>query len=812
MLRRTRYRAAQKLAPVSPVRLANIDFERVREPRKGVLEREDFQFNGLSSSQLLLLSEMPKNHHIALLQTPSSHNFLRWTLPRVGAIAVAEFNFLLARVGEVKLLEEPGSHQFFVPLASLSNADCLSLLEEITRISENLFKPLGRARADGKRYTQATVAQENFPFEPPEAPATDTSYKRSYTERKREDGGVSRQGMTIWDLLLPLLQPRPFDLTREQVVFLPAELQPHQPEGVKFLATNYAALLGDGVQTGKTIEAVVAMKLLFQSGKVKSALVVSPISVLMHWQKQLEKWAPELWQGLTVVRSPSKEQRRNMWRMPAHVYVTNYETVVGDFDEILAQRGDSAFGLIICDEIQRIKNPAAAVSQCVKGLGKRAAYHWGLSATPVENTLEDLVSIFEFLKPGLLRRGFESEMYASIKIKPYFLRRRTQDIAKDFKEPRYDRFTVEMEGRQLEAYEQAFRESVAELRQLGERVTLAHALAKLQALKQLCNVHLASEESAKLEWLRDWLEDIVASGNKVLVFSQYRDFGLEFLAKQLHNFGCVHYGQATNDSQKRAAVDAFCNDAKKFVFLANPATAGTGLPDLKVANYVVHFDHWWNPAREDQANGRILGIGQKKDAFIAHVWVENSVEGKIQTILARKRELFGRVIESQTSAGGAELSADEVFGLFGLDAPPQLRAKPQAGAPQPGASNVASLSPIEFEHLVARLYKARGYAARVTPSTRDGGIDVIALRDIATGRERLGIQCKHQQAPVGRPELQRLLGAITADPSYSAGVVVTSATFSGDARLFASQNGRLQLIDGNALALLLVQHRVPLRE
>jgi len=298
----------------------------------------------------------------------------------------------------------------------------------------------------------------------------------------------------------------------------------------------------------------------------------------------------------------------------------------------------------------------------------------------------------------------------------------------------------------------------------------------------------------------------------VLVFSQYREFGLDFLVKKLRGLGCIHYGLATNDTQKRAAVDAFCNDTKKFVFLANPATAGTGLPDLKVANYVVHFDHWWNPAREDQANGRILGIGQKKDAFIAHVWVENSVEGKIQAILARKRELFGRVIESQTTAAGTELSAEEVFGLFGLDAPLQLRSKPQPEKPRPGTSSIASLSPSEFEHLVARLYMARGYAARVTPATRDGGIDVVALRDITVGREKLAIQCKHQQSPVGRPELQKLLGAITADPSFSAGVLVTSATFSTDARQFASQNGRLQLVDKNALALLLVQHRVSIRE
>ena|SRR6476660_7616444 len=141
------------------------------------------------------------------------------------------------------------------------------------------------------------------------------------------------------------------------------------------------------------------------------------------------------------------------------------------------------------------------------------------------------------------------------------------------------------------------------------------------------------------------------------------------------------------------------------------------------------------------------------------------------------------------------------------------RRKPaQSEKPSPGPESVASLSPTEFEHLISRIYKRRGYAARVTSATRDGGIDVIAIRDLATGREKLAIQCKHQREPVGRPDLQKLLGVISADPSYTGGVLVTSARFSGDAHEFASQNGRLQLIDHNSLALLLVQYRIPLRE
>lgn len=815
---RARLRFAHRVSPLDQPAAAVVALEQLAEPQRGYMPSEDFAFASAESATVPLLSASTCRDFRLLRNPTKTRDFLSQPPPRTGVVPLSEFLFLDVMHSTLPLLSYPALSGISVPLLMPDIADSTRILEEALHVSPNLFKPLGRSRSDGKRYERelrdGRIEQQQFPFatnERAEAP----EYKRSYKERRREDGGISRQGLSIWDLLLPLLQPPPFDIANQQAVILPGELEPHQPTGVHFLASQPGALLGDGVQTGKTIQAIVAMKLLFQCGKIMSALVVAPISVLKHWQDRLADWAPELWQGLTVVRSPNREKRQVMWAMPAHVHVTNYETVVSDLDVIKRQRGGKGYGLIVADEVQRIKNASTDMAKAVKELGAQATYRWGLSATPIENSIDDLISIFEFLQPGLLQRGTETELSAARKFRPYFLRRRTQDIAKLFKEPRYDEYRVEMEGRQLEAYDSAYQESVAELRKLGERVTLAHALAKLQALKQICNVHLASKESAKLDFLMDWLEDIVASGNKVLVFSQYREFGMDFLAEQLSRFGCVHYGLATSDRHKQAAIHAFRDDDKKCVFIANPATAGTGLPDLKVANYVVHFDHWWNPAREDQSSGRILGIGQKKDAFIAHVWVENSIEGRIEVILARKRELFGRVIDAQTSAGGTGLSTEEVFGLFGLEPPVHLRSpKPKQTETEIEGRKygLGAITPRGMEILVERLYQAMGYSARATPQSRDGGIDVVALRDAAQGREKLAIQCKHQADAVGPEVLQKLLGVISADPSYSAGVVVTSSEFSVGAKAFAQQNGRLRLIDKNTLAWLLVQHRVQVKE
>jgi superfamily II DNA or RNA helicase len=803
-------------------------------------------------------------HHVQLLHAPRTCECLEWKKPDTGAVSPSEFCFLAPRHWPVPLLQRPTvslesleierpsgdgfldrldleslepagttvvSFQFAIP----QQVDCSVLLGSITEVSGNLFRPIGKSGMGGKDYSATRPAVAGRGVSPSAESAagknggSQNGYRKSYTETKNADGSATRRGMTLWDLLLPLLQPPPFDLRTGEQVFLPAELLPHQPQGVEFLATREAALLGDGVQTGKTIQTIVAMKLLFQLGKIDSALIVCPIPLLMHWQKQLEKWAPELWQGLTVVRNGGPDRRRIMWQMPAHVYATNYETLVADFDQITAVCGGKGFDLIVADEVQKIKNRKGGFEQ-LRQLGKRAKYRWGLSATPLENSIEDLVSIFEFLKPGLLRPNQETELWAKEKIKPYFLRRRTADVVRHFKEPRHDNVFVKMEGHQLEAYDRAFNDSVADLKRMGERVTLADALAKLQALKQICNVDRASGESAKIEWLRDTVEEIRASGDKALVFTQYRESGRDFLARRLEEPTCVTYDSQGSDAQKQKWIKAFVEDPAKTVFLANPKVAGVGLPDLKVANYVIHFDHWWNPAVEDQANGRILGIGQKKDAFIVHLWVENSIEGRIQEILARKRDLFGRVIDSQSNVDGTGLTEKELFGLFGLEAPekmppptrPPSRATsgvgPPAGTSLPDLKTQCGttiapqqLSPSEFEDLVARLHAALGYAVRRTPATRDGGVDVIAVRDHPTGREKLAIQCKHQEKPVGRPDLQKLLGVLASDPSFSAGVLVTTTTFSSDARQFAEQNARIQLVDKNTLARLLVQNRVPVR-
>ena len=462
--------------------------------------------------------ETPRAACVSLLTAPETRELLEWQAPQTGLISQSEFRFVPSQHRAIAILsrpaiawesleiQRPSGEEFLfciepdladVPgvaaipfrIAAPQQADCSDLLAQVIALSANLFRPLGKSPTGGKDYSRTSSIrpeQPAFPFA--QAPtcktgASQNGYRKSYTEVRRPDGTTSRQVMSPWDLLLPLLQPPPFDLATQEQVFLPAELLPHQPEGVQFLASHEAALLGDGVQTGKTIQTIVAMKLLFQLGSIQSALVVCPIPLLMHWQKQLEKWAPELWQGLTVVRNNSPDRRRIMWRTPAHVYATNYETLVADFDEIVSIRGGQAFGLVVADEVQKIKNGKGGFEQ-LRQLGTQAKYRWGLSATPLENSVEDLVSIFDFLKPGLLRRNLENEQSAKKKIAPYFLRRRTRDVAQRFKEPRHDNHFVRMEGRQLEAYEQAFFQSVAELKAMGERVTLTAALAKLQALKQ----------------------------------------------------------------------------------------------------------------------------------------------------------------------------------------------------------------------------------------------------------------------------------------------------------------------------------------
>lgn len=706
---------------------------------------------------------------------------------------------------EIELLDSETSPD----LASFETAppediDPARLFGEV-EISENLFIPLRRVSSGGRAYDRATVTGEIPANEPllARAPSKDKDgYRKSFTEIK-DPSGATRRVLSIWDLLLPILEP-PLVFDLPDSVTLPDPLYAFQIDGVRFLVEREGALLGDDMGTGKTVQSIVAMRILFQRGDVRSALIVVPLALLRNWDRELEKWAPTL-SGVTVVRGP-KELRRVQWERPAHVWIATYGVVRSDIEEI---REHHSFDLVVLDEIQAIKNRTAQQARAAKRLPR--ARSWGLSGTPIENSVDDLCSIYGFLSPGLLPAEGVDPFAARSAIEPHFLRRRKMDVLKDLPEKHaFDEWLL-LEGEQRRAYERAEHEGRVWLSELGTEVTVQHVLKLLQRLKMLCNRDPKSGTSAKLLLLEERVEELVSQGAKALVFSQYLAEGVEPITERLSAFRPVVITGAVSAGNRDRAVQAFQNDPECKLLVATPKSGGVGL-NLVAGNYVFHFDHWWNPATVRQAEDRAHRIGQTKDVFVYHFWTENTIEERIYGILERKKRLYADVIDALSNVESSGLSEAELFEIFDLKPGRQRRATRKTGSYTWSVEQLLELSPEEFEDVVARLYQAWGYGTRVTPSSHDHGIDVVATRSTpGGGLEKVGVQCKRYASTitVGRPDAQKLLGAISSDPSYSKGVLATTSGFSAECRRFASPLGNIELIDGSRLCELLRRAGVP---
>lgn len=496
-------------------------------------------------------------------------------------------------------------------------------------------------------------------WQPPVAsPTTEVApLRRAYREHRLPRGPV-QQCLSPWDLLFPALHP-PLALEVEGGLELPSQLYAYQVDGVRFLVETRGALLADEMGTGKTVMSTVAMRLLFRQGKVKCALVVAPLSVLRVWDQHLRDWAPEL--QVTVVHG-SQRRRATDWRCPAHVYLTTYDVLRADV--LPPERGAapnmpldrrSAFELVLLDEAQSIKNPTSGRTRAVLRLTPN--YRWALSGTPVENRLADLQSIFSFVHPRLLpSEGLRADEAASL-IAPLVKRRTKAEVMRDLPPKIRQDLWLTLDPAQRDAYAAAEAEGAAQLESLGDKVSRVHVFSLITKLKLICNFAPGATDSPKLRALLDMVDEIKASKQKVLVFTQWVREGIDKLREPLAPYGVVAFDARLSREERDEAVQRFRTDKDQCVFLATVKSAGVGLT-LTEASYVVHFDHWWNPAWMWQAEDRAHRRGQTLPVNVYSLWMEETLEQRIHTILEQKGALHAEVID-----GLSETAIDELISL-----------------------------------------------------------------------------------------------------------------------------------------------------
>jgi SNF2 family DNA or RNA helicase len=467
------------------------------------------------------------------------------------------------------------------------------------------------------------------------------------------------------DRLLYLLQPPLECLFAGRQVTLPMQPYPYQMEGIAFLMPRHAALLADEMGLGKTMQAILSLRLLFQAGHVRRALVVCPKPLVHNWARELRTWAEDL--PFEIV-SGDADARRTSWTVSnCPLKLVNYELVTRDAELIADER--VRFDVVVLDEAQRIKNRDAKTAQAVRSIHR--ARSWALTGTPIENKPDDLVNLFAFVDPDRIPPETPARQLPRF-TRDSILRRAKEDVLADLPPKTIRDAFLELTPAQRDSYDMAEKEGVVRLNELGDTITVQHVFELVLRLKQICNFDPATGQSAKLEQLQADLAEVAESGRKAIVFSQWVE-PLAILSRELADYGPLQFHGRVPLRERQAILDAFRRDRTKRVILMSYGTGSVGL-NLQFANYVFLFDRWWNPAVEDQAINRAHRIGQKEPVFVTRLVTQYTLEGRIAEVLERKRQLFNELIEQNGPPPQVGLSEEEIFGLFDIRARPKRTA------------------------------------------------------------------------------------------------------------------------------------------
>jgi SNF2 family DNA or RNA helicase len=436
---------------------------------------------------------------------------------------------------------------------------------------------------------------------------------------------------------------------------LPTPLRPYQWDGVSFLVSGQSAVLADEMGLGKTVQASVALRIVLNRIGIDRALIITPASLRLNWLRELEHWAPSL--AVRLIDGRPRE-RRAMYELPAQVLLASYEQIRADAAELA---GHVKFDIVLLDEAQRIKNPASTTALACKMVSR--SYGWALSGTPVENSLDDLVAVFSFAHPGLLKIGMSRQVMHR-RMKPFFLRRRKTEVLRDLPPIILQDLPLEMSGPQKEAYESLREAREMMVAEAGLPSTDMHLLALITRLKQVCNFDPASNTSVKLDALRVILDGLIAADDKVIVFSQYVET-LTWLSEQIADLPhSVFHGGLSERERDRFIAEFEHEPGPRAIFISLKA-GGVGL-NLNSASTVVMFDRWWNPASENQAMQRAHRFGRHRPLHVIRFLVQDSIEERIAAVLATKEAIFSEYVDNAESSVTARLTRDELRQALGL--------------------------------------------------------------------------------------------------------------------------------------------------
>ena len=435
----------------------------------------------------------------------------------------------------------------------------------------------------------------------------------------------------------------------------PYPLFDYQRDGIERLLSHRSVLLADEMGLGKTIQTVAGLRILSARREIERALIVCPVGLIAQWRRQIRIWAPDLSVSTAV---GAKDQRKACWRAKATLYLSSFESARADLNaqSVGARR---SWDVVVVDEAQRIKNAKSGVAAVVKSLERSRS--WALTGTPLENRLEDLLSVLDFAAPGEFDPNGMGVGLRSL-LGRVQLRRRRAEVLRDLPPKFGSVIALDLATAQRAAYRKAEEKGTVWLHSLGRELRISHVLELILRLKQICNFCPETGDSVKLDDLRHRLEEFRTSDAKALIFSQFVEepFGVLRLARELHEFRPLVITGGMDQPARSAAFDSFERDQARRVMVLSLRAGGTGL-NLTAASRVIHFDRWWNPAVETQAEDRIHRIGQTRPVGVFAYVCTETVEERIATILEEKKALFADLIDGVPTPSLGRLDLDTLL-------------------------------------------------------------------------------------------------------------------------------------------------------
>ena len=419
------------------------------------------------------------------------------------------------------------------------------------------------------------------------------------------------------------------------------------------------------------------------SETTKASLVVCPSSLSLNWQNEANKFANKL--KTLVIKGSLSDRKRQIKEIDKYdLVITSYDLLKRDIE--LYEKEDYSFRFIIADEAQYLKNSNTQNAKSIKKI--KAETRYALTGTPIENSLAELWSIFDFIMPGYLFsyrkfkntyempiiKGEDENAMQKLKmlIEPFVLRRTKKEVLKELPDKTVTVLNNEMCEEQRNLYinylARAKQEVAEKVKLNGYEKSKMQILAALTRLRQICChpglfINDYNEGSSKLEQCMEIIKEAVKSGHKILLFSGYTSM-FEIIEKEL-NKEQIQYLKLTGSTkvdERIKMVDEFNQNSEIQIFLISLKAGGTGL-NLTGADMVIHYDPWWNLSTENQATDRAYRIGQKNNVQVYKLITKNSIEEKIYELQEKKSKLADNMLETNTVFVN-KLTKEDILKLF----------------------------------------------------------------------------------------------------------------------------------------------------